>query len=143
MVNPFQGIILVTIDFHGYVRSYERALVALGYEVRTFVGLRSYHWPTRLRNLATITVPNAVGGRRDRAEIERSRLADFLAKQELSGMLVLFVNSQQLVTDAILQHISDRGGTSVIWLLDGMNVHATSDLSWGRFDLVASFNKSD
>lgn len=136
-------ILLCTIDFHGYVDSYAAALTRPGWRVQTYLGLRRYHFPTRVRRIAQVSIPSRFGHPRDREWSERLRFRSYLREQDLKSTLLLFVNGQQLVTTELLDYVRAKGGISGLWLLDGAHVLPTPDLDLSEFDLVASFDPVD
>ncbi len=136
-------ILLVTIDFHDYIFAFERAVQSLDRSWRSYLGLRQYHLPTRIRRMARVTAPGVLGIKRDRNWVERRQLAEYLKGQNLESTLVLFVNGHPLATDEILAYIRSRGGLSALWLLDDLDLLPTVDLDIRSFDLLASYNRHD
>ncbi|MGI8458618.1 MAG: CgeB family protein [Propionibacteriaceae bacterium] len=134
---------MVTTDFRGYHGCYQQSLESSDHQVTPYIGLRTYHLPTRLRRLVSTRLAARTGSPVDRNAFERRRLDAFLRHRNLGSTLVLFINGQQLADNTILDTIRRNGGRSALWLLDDVGVLPTADLDLESFDLLASYSRLD
>lgn len=132
---------MVAQGYRGYPPYYAAALRSLGHDITTFVGMRQYDLPTRVRRALRVRLPNLVGANRSYAWAEQARLRAFLRRKGERFDLCLFVNAHPLVTDDLLVELRSRGSVSGLWLLD--DHEDRDDLSPGSFDHLASFSQRD
>ena len=134
-------VLLIGIGYRGYTETYERALTGIGHEVTTYVGLRQYHWPTRVRRALTVRLPRLVGVRRDYLWSEQTRFRRFLQRGSGRYDLALFVNADRLANDEILEQLRSRASAAGVWLLDDFDTIPRFALDFASFDHRASFNR--
>lgn len=133
-------ILLIGVGYRGYTPLYARALSSLGHTVTTYIGLQQHDLKTRLRRLATVRLPNALGSQRDYLWSEQERFHGWLRRSRPAVDLALFANADRLANDDILHDLASRRIATAVWLLDEVGTLPTSRLDFRSFDYHATFS---